>query len=42
MQKRIVKAQLVLKIDNLMNARHLKQTEAPDLFGIRQPDLQVS
>jgi predicted XRE-type DNA-binding protein len=22
-----------------MNARHLKQTEAADLFGIRQPDV---
>src|ERR1700693_1123464 len=34
-----VKAQLVFKIDKLMKERRLKQVEAADLFGIRQPDI---
>src|SRR5260370_11897700 len=34
-----VKAQLVFKIDTLMKERGLKQIEAADLFGIRQPDI---
>lgn len=34
-----VKAQLVLKIDSLMKERGLKQVEAANLFGIRQPDV---
>jgi predicted XRE-type DNA-binding protein len=34
-----VKAQLVFKIDTLMRERGLKQVEAADLFGIRQPDV---
>jgi predicted XRE-type DNA-binding protein len=34
-----VKAQLVFKIDTLMKERGLKQVEAADLFGIRQPDV---
>ena len=34
-----VKAQLVSKIDALMKKRGLKQVEAADLFGIRQPDV---
>ena len=34
-----VKAQLVFKIDRLMKERGLKQVEAADLFGIRQPDV---
>jgi predicted XRE-type DNA-binding protein len=34
-----VKAQLVFKIDTLMKKRGLKQVEAADLFGIRQPDV---
>jgi predicted XRE-type DNA-binding protein len=38
-EEHFVKAQLVFKIEKLMNARHLKQTEAADLFGIRQPDV---
>jgi predicted XRE-type DNA-binding protein len=33
------KAQLVLKIDTLMKERSLKQIEAADLFGVRQPDV---
>jgi predicted XRE-type DNA-binding protein len=35
----LVKAQLVFKIDSLMKERRLKQVEAADLFGIRQPDI---
>jgi predicted XRE-type DNA-binding protein len=35
----IIKAQLVLKIDTIMKERRLKQVEAADLFGIRQPDI---
>ena len=34
-----VKAQLVFKIDTIMKDRGLKQVEAADLFGIRQPDV---
>jgi predicted XRE-type DNA-binding protein len=35
----LVKAQLVFKIDTLMKERRLKQIEAADLFGVRQPDV---
>lgn len=35
----LVKAQLVFKIEKLMKARGLKQVEAAELFGIRQPDV---
>ena len=35
----LVKAQLVVKIDTLMKERGLKQIEAADLFGIKQPDV---
>ncbi|MBZ5664710.1 MAG: helix-turn-helix domain-containing protein [Acidobacteriia bacterium] len=34
-----IKAQLVCKIDALLKERALKQVEAADLFGIRQPDV---
>lgn len=34
-----VKAQLVFKIDTLMQKRGLRQVGAADLFGIRQPDV---
>jgi predicted XRE-type DNA-binding protein len=34
-----VKAQLVFKIDTILKARGLKQVEAADLFGVRQPDV---
>ena len=34
-----VKAQLVFKIDTIMKKRHMKQTEAAALFGVRQPDV---
>jgi predicted XRE-type DNA-binding protein len=38
-EEHLVKAQLVYKIDTLMEARGLKQKEAATLFGIRQPDV---
>ncbi len=38
-EEHLVKAQLVFKIDTLMKGRKLKQTEAAELFGIRQPDV---
>ncbi len=38
-EEHLVKAQLVFKIDTIMKKRGLKQVEAADLFGIRQPDV---
>jgi predicted XRE-type DNA-binding protein len=38
-EEHLIKAQLVYKIDTLMEARGLKQTEAATLFGVRQPDV---
>ena len=38
-EEHLVKAQLVYKIDKLMKARGLKQAEAAELFGVRQPDV---
>ena len=38
-EEHLVKAQLVFKIDTIMRGRGLKQVEAADLFGIRQPDV---
>ena len=35
----LVKAKLVFKIDGLMKERGLKQIEAADLFGVKQPDI---
>jgi predicted XRE-type DNA-binding protein len=35
----LVKAQLVYKIDTLMNERGLKQVDAAALFGVKQPDV---
>jgi predicted XRE-type DNA-binding protein len=35
----LVKAQLVYKIDLLLKERGLKQADAADLFGIKQPDV---
>jgi predicted XRE-type DNA-binding protein len=34
-----VKAQLVFKIDTIMKRRRLKQVEAANLLGVRQPDV---
>jgi predicted XRE-type DNA-binding protein len=38
-EEHVIKAQLVFKIDTIMKDRGLKQVEAADLFGIRQPDI---
>jgi predicted XRE-type DNA-binding protein len=38
-EEHLVKAQLVFKIDAIMKDRGLKQVEAADLFGVRQPDV---
>jgi predicted XRE-type DNA-binding protein len=38
-EEHLIKAQLVLKIDTILKNRRLKQVEAADLFGIRQPDI---
>ena len=38
-EEHFVKAQLVFKIDTIMKERGLKQVEAADLFGVRQPDV---
>jgi predicted XRE-type DNA-binding protein len=38
-EEHFVKAQLVFKIDAIMKKRRLKQAEAADLFGVRQPDI---
>jgi predicted XRE-type DNA-binding protein len=35
----LVKAKLVYKIDGLMRERGMKQVEAAQLFGIKQPDV---
>ena len=38
-EEHLVKAQLVFKIDTIMKDRGLKQAEAADLLGIKQPDV---
>jgi predicted XRE-type DNA-binding protein len=38
-EEHLVKAPLVFKIDTIMKARGLKQVNAAELFGIRQPDI---
>ncbi len=38
-EEHLVKAQLVFKIDTIMKDRGLKQVEAAELFGVRQPDV---
>jgi len=38
-EEHLIKAQLVFKIDNIMKQRRLKQAEAADLLGIKQPDV---
>jgi predicted XRE-type DNA-binding protein len=38
-EEHLVKAQLVFQIDAIMKDRGLKQVEAADLFGVRQPDV---
>ena len=38
-EEHLIKAQLVFKIDSLLKERGLKQIEAADLFGVKQPDV---
>jgi len=38
-EEHLIKAQLVFKIGTIMKERRLKQVEAADLLGIRQPDV---
>jgi predicted XRE-type DNA-binding protein len=38
-EEHLVKAQLVFKIDTIMKDRGLKQVQAADLFGVKQPDI---
>jgi len=38
-EEHLVKAQLVFKIDRIMKRRRLKQAEAAELLGIKQPDV---
>jgi len=38
-EEHFVKAQLVYKIDTIMQQRGMKQVEAAALFGVRQPDI---
>jgi predicted XRE-type DNA-binding protein len=38
-EEHLVKAQPVYKIDAIMKKRHMKQTEAAALFGVRQPNI---
>ena len=38
-EEHLVKAQLVFKIDRIMKSRRLKQAEAAELLGIKQPDV---
>jgi predicted XRE-type DNA-binding protein len=38
-EEHLVKAQLVFKIHSIMNRRGLKQAQAADLFGVKQPDV---
>ena len=38
-EEHLVKAQLVYKIDTIMKDRRLKQAEAADLLGVKQPDV---
>jgi predicted XRE-type DNA-binding protein len=38
-EEHLIKAKLVFKIDTIMKRRGMKQTEAAELFGVRQPDV---
>jgi predicted XRE-type DNA-binding protein len=38
-EEHLIKAQLVYKIDTLMKECQLKQVEAAQLFGVKQPDI---
>ena len=38
-EEHLVKAQLVFKIDTILKRRRMKQIEAAELLGVRQPDI---
>jgi predicted XRE-type DNA-binding protein len=38
-EEHLIRAHLVFKIDRIMKECGLKQVEAADLFGVRQPDV---
>ncbi|MGB2623598.1 MAG: helix-turn-helix transcriptional regulator [Candidatus Acidiferrum sp.] len=38
-EEHLIKAQLVFKIDVILKSRRLKQAEAAEVLGIRQPDV---
>jgi len=38
-EEHLVKAQLVFKIDTIMKSRHMKQAQAAETLGIKQPDV---
>jgi predicted XRE-type DNA-binding protein len=38
-EEHLLKAQLVMRIDELLREKRLKQVEAAKLFGIKQPDV---
>jgi predicted XRE-type DNA-binding protein len=38
-EEHFVKAQLVSKIDTILKKRGMKQVDAANLFGVRQPDI---
>ena len=38
-EEHLIKAQLVYKVDRLMKERGLKQVEAAELLGVKQPDI---
>lgn len=38
-EEHLVKAQLVYKIDGIMKERRLKQIEAAEILGVKQPDV---
>jgi predicted XRE-type DNA-binding protein len=38
-EEHLIKAKLVFKIEAIMKKRSMKQAEAAELFGVRQPDV---
>jgi len=38
-EEHLVKAKLVHKIDEIIRARNLKQAEAAEILGVKQPDI---
>ena len=38
-EEHLVKAQLVFKIDTILKQRGLRQADAAELFGVKQPDV---